>query len=82
MFSDDVSTITPSAINVQTDVYATDDAANLSVLKDIGADKAKHRWNCFVEEFTFTNKRTNGPVNAHLRYVLINLFDYKGNMHA
>ena len=31
------------------------------------------------------NKRTNGHINAHLRpeiYILINLFDYNGNMHA
>ena len=31
---------------------------------------------------TSFNQRTNGPVNAHLRYIPINLFDLNGNIHV
>ena len=30
----------------------------------------------------FINQRTNDSVNAHLRYILINVVDYKGNIHV
>ena len=32
-------------------------------------------WNSILTSLNLENKRTNGPVNAHLRYIPINLFD-------